>query len=445
MKALIVLEFNELCEPLINQWIDEGELPNFQRIRSQAQLYKTVADAAPPALEPWIQWYSMHTGLSYAEHHVFNLTEGQKQIHSDIWSELQHQGLTTFNCGSMNAKANCSNGSIYIPDPWCTETKPYPESIRPYFDFVSEQVQNQSARNSLLSKFNITSKFLFYMIKHGLSLQTVTKVCSQLALEKVSSHDLYWKRAFILDWLQLDLFESLYKDYHPDFSTFFLNSTAHIQHSFWCFMEPDKFDISIKSKEYKEHKDAVLMAYRNMDTLIGRFFDLIGSDATLALATGLSQQAFVKNGDYQVYYRLKDVDSFVQSLGFKDFNISPIMTHQYIFKAYNKKDNSDFCSMLDHLVLMDGTKIFDYNITPSGAVCFGTYLTRVVKDEEKMVINEMQFNFTELLHRIQEVKSGCHNPNGTFWIMNDKVPKRCSTLAITDVNGIIKRHFNVAN
>ena len=55
-KSVILLEFNELCPSLINNFIQQGKLPNFQRFYQESSVYTTDAEAEPPFLEPWIQW-----------------------------------------------------------------------------------------------------------------------------------------------------------------------------------------------------------------------------------------------------------------------------------------------------------------------------------------------------------------------------------------------------
>jgi hypothetical protein len=60
---VILLELNELSPDLMSRFIDEGELPNFRRLRAQSTLYTTDADEDPPSLQPWIQWITVHTGV----------------------------------------------------------------------------------------------------------------------------------------------------------------------------------------------------------------------------------------------------------------------------------------------------------------------------------------------------------------------------------------------
>ncbi|MHC5730644.1 MAG: hypothetical protein ACYTXY_42365, partial [Nostoc sp.] len=64
-NSIILLEFNELCPSLMERFIKEGKLPNFQRLYEQSEVYTTDAEEKPPFIEPWIQWVTVHSGLSY--------------------------------------------------------------------------------------------------------------------------------------------------------------------------------------------------------------------------------------------------------------------------------------------------------------------------------------------------------------------------------------------
>jgi len=70
-----MLEFNEICPPLLNRWMAEGKLPHFSALYNSSQIFTSIADVSDPdCLEPWIQWYSIHAGLPYDEHRIFYLT-----------------------------------------------------------------------------------------------------------------------------------------------------------------------------------------------------------------------------------------------------------------------------------------------------------------------------------------------------------------------------------
>ena len=86
--SVIVLEFNELTPSLMDGFIADGQLPGFQKLRSESIECISDAEEEAPALEPWIQWVTVHTGLSFSEHRVFNLSDGPKLQAPRIWDRV---------------------------------------------------------------------------------------------------------------------------------------------------------------------------------------------------------------------------------------------------------------------------------------------------------------------------------------------------------------------
>ncbi len=89
---VILLEFNELTPILMDRFIAEGRLPNFERFRRESEVFTTEAAESPPFLEPWIQWVTVHTGLDYSDHQVVRLNEGHKPQTKRIWDVLSAVG-----------------------------------------------------------------------------------------------------------------------------------------------------------------------------------------------------------------------------------------------------------------------------------------------------------------------------------------------------------------
>ena len=69
---MILLALNELNIDFIESYIEVGELPNFKKLLSAGTI-KTSSEHQYELLEPWIQWVTVHTGLSYADHKVYRL------------------------------------------------------------------------------------------------------------------------------------------------------------------------------------------------------------------------------------------------------------------------------------------------------------------------------------------------------------------------------------
>ena len=113
-RPILSLELNELCAPLLDRWMADGSLPNFRKLHGRSQVFETLADTdSPEQLEPWIQWYSIHTGLAFDQHHVFRLTDGRGAKHRDIWQTVSDTGAAVMNFASMNARPFAKPGSLY--------------------------------------------------------------------------------------------------------------------------------------------------------------------------------------------------------------------------------------------------------------------------------------------------------------------------------------------
>ena len=152
--------------------------------------------------------------------------------------------------------------------------------LEPYYRFVSANVQEHTREDMPLSRGE-QLEFLRFMARNGLSPATVAAIVRQLASERAS--DTRWKRAVLLDRLQFDLFRSHWKRARPDFSTFFLNSTAHYQHLYWRNMEPEHFKVKPEPGEQAVYEDAILYGYEQMDRICGQLMELAGDDVDAGL------------------------------------------------------------------------------------------------------------------------------------------------------------------
>ena len=126
-SPLIMLEFNELSPTLMEKFIGEGRLPAFASLKRQSIVYTTDAELSPPYLEPWIQWVTVHTGVPYEAHGIFDLSDGHLCSHPRLWDRLAEAGRSSWVCGSMNTgPAPDASELLLLPDPWATGVKPHP-------------------------------------------------------------------------------------------------------------------------------------------------------------------------------------------------------------------------------------------------------------------------------------------------------------------------------
>ena len=102
----------------MHQFMQAGQLPNFDRFYAESSVYITDAEAEGEKLNPWVQWVTVHSGLGAKEHGVHLLSDGCKLEAPAIWDVLSDAGLRVWVCASMNARYDLPLNGYLIPDPW---------------------------------------------------------------------------------------------------------------------------------------------------------------------------------------------------------------------------------------------------------------------------------------------------------------------------------------
>ena len=91
-QPLILLELNEVNFDFVRRYVARGQLPALAQMIARHGLAETVSEDKYEELEPWIQWVSAHTGLTFAEHKVFRLGDIVQHEHEQIWEKLEAGG-----------------------------------------------------------------------------------------------------------------------------------------------------------------------------------------------------------------------------------------------------------------------------------------------------------------------------------------------------------------
>jgi len=422
---VILVEFNELSPVLLDQFMAVGDLPSFRRFHDESVVYTTDAEASQPNLEPWIQWPTVHLGVSYQEHGIRHLGD-EDSAHRPIAELLSAAGHRVGICGSMNVPHRQVNG-FSIPDPWNSAAPTLPEWLAPFHHTVSTMVQESSRDGKASQRDTGLVAFARLMIRHGLSAETVLKVVGQLASEQ-RDPGMRWRRATMLDRLQYDLFRNLVGRSHARFATFFSNSTAHLQHYFWRNMNPTEFQTPPDGTEHESLKNAVRYGYMSMDRLLQRFMADF-PDALLVLCTALSQEAW--RDSTKVTYRPRDFESLLDfaELSGEGVTVQPVMAEEFVVRFPTEAAALHGAAQFARLrvagepllsfvnkgtYLVGGCSIGDAGSATSSIEKAGSANGRQVGD---------------LFYPIHTVRSGRHNPHGALWwrtgehrVVEDSVP-----------------------
>ncbi len=82
---IFFLQLNELNFDYIDRYIELGYLPNFKALFDKHGYVETISESEHHLANPWIQWPTVHTGLTYDEHKVFRLGDIVKIDHPMIY------------------------------------------------------------------------------------------------------------------------------------------------------------------------------------------------------------------------------------------------------------------------------------------------------------------------------------------------------------------------
>lgn len=257
------------------------------------------------------------------------------------------------------------------------------------------------------------------MVRHGMSVSTVCSIAQQLMRERGGKHR--WKRTVILDKLQWDLFCWYYRELKPHFSTFFLNSTAHLQHKYWRNMEPERFKIKPTAEDQAEHETAILFGYQEMDKLVGCFLELAGDNTTVILCTALSQQPCLiyEHDDGKCFYRPRSFEDFLAFAGVSArHTVSPVMSEEFRLNFQNEPDAREAEQRLQAL-RVDGRSAMLVERKQAAIFSGCTIYKQLSRDAVLSIADSDRSSpFFDIFYRSESTKSGMHHPDGLLWIRN---------------------------
>jgi len=451
--SVVLLEFNELTPAVVERFVEQGKLPNFERFYRESEVYITDAEETQDKLNPWIQWVTVHSGLSYAEHGVFHLGDGPKLTRKCVWDLLSDADLPVWVCGSMNPRFDAPLNGYLLPDPWTTTVAPYPDELLPYYRFVQRNVQEHTNERVPLTPAELVS-FVTFMITHGLSMRTASAIVRQLMREQLNGGG-RWKRAVVLDKLQWDVFQFYYRKLRPAFATFFLNSTAHLQHKYWRNMEPEHFKIRPALAEQAEYESAILFGYQEMDKLLGQFMELAGRDTTLILCTALSQQPCLMYEDRggKTFYRPRDFARLLAVAGVTaPCQVSPVMAEQFHVRFESERDARRAEAQLGALRVDNAPAML---VSREGPALFsGCKIFQPLPAEAVLRTGSGRTTpFFAVFYQADGLKSGMHHPDGLLWIRTpqrdhrvceERVPLRSIAPTVLEMFGVSPPEYMTA-
>jgi hypothetical protein len=402
LKPLILLELNEINFDLVNQYLSKypGRFPGLEKLVACTKI-QTISEEKYEELEPWIQWVSVHTGKSFAEHKIFRLGDIVGSEVPQIFEQLEMAGFAIGGISPMNTENRLKKAAYFVPDPW-TKTPTDGSWWSRCLGAAVAQAVNDNAQ----SKITITSALSILLGLVRFAKFKHYPLYFKLACKSVRAS---WRRALVLDLFLHDLHTAFFKDKQPHFSTLFLNAGAHIQHHYFHnspFISADsKFKnpgwyISPKLDPFSE----MLEIY---DCIIKEY--LADDGCELIVATGLSQRAFDR---IKYYYRLKNHFDFFKKIDINVLDIHPRMTRDFLVTFSSTKDAAKAQNILSGLRISGKNEAIFGEIENRGKELF---VTLSYPDEilEADVLKSESVSL-KILHEVAfvAIKNGMHQSKG---------------------------------
>ena len=349
---LVFLQLNEINFDLVKRYVEKfNDLPNFKKLISEYKCFETFAEREYNELEPWIQWVSVQTGKTYAEHGVFHLGDIVKKPDSllQIFEVLEDNGLRVGVVSAMNARNKLREPAYFIPDPW-TDTFPDDDGFSRRLTDMLRQTVNDNATGKI-SIFSLA--VIFEAVVRSFSLYRTIDLIKIIGLSRGRP----WFKSLVLDQLIHLVHRRLLLKKNPDVSFVFFNAGAHIQHHYLFNTKVGDKNLSNPSWYVDQKADPVHDMLRIYDVILGDYMALVSDGARLMVATGLTQVPYNR---VKYYYRLKNHEDFLRCIGVSFVRVLPRMTRDFEITFNNNIDRDRAVKILNSAyVRRGGVSIFE--------------------------------------------------------------------------------------
>jgi hypothetical protein len=427
-QQLLLIEMNEINFGFVEAYIRQRKLPNFRTLFESHGFQETSSETRYEQLEPWIQWVTAHTGLTFAQHRVFRLGDIVGTGLSQIWEELEAAGFKVGAISPMNAANQLNRPAFFVPDPWTDTPISTPPTDRRFFEAVRQAVNdNASGRISPRSVVNLaigalrnTAPFN-YLNTLGL-------------LRAVGRRP--WNRAIILDQMLADMFIRLTRKTNPDFASLFLNAGAHIQHHY-MFNSAVYVGTGRNPEWYiSPGEDPLLQVYELYDRVLSRVRQVFPS-ARLMLATGLHQNPC---GSPIFYWRLVNHAAFLSALSIPFTSVEPRMSRDFLMSCASTAEASEAERRLRLATATDGKALFEVDNRGTSLFVTLSYPDEITGTLGVTIENEHLANLRQYVSFVA-IKNGEHDGIGYF--SDTGGPLASQSFPLTQIHGRIREAFQL--
>ena len=320
-RKLLIIELNEFNTELLKNAAKKFRLINIRKILNMSREVTFSEEVKEHhGLDPWVQWVSIHTGVSFRTHKIKHLGQVNNLTYPQIWETLSKYKIKSGIWGALNSsKGKSDNCLFFFPDPWSYSEKAYPKVLNNFLAFPRYFSKNYLAIGSYKFLISIL-KFISFFIRTDILFilrKDFFYIIRSILKQPLSSNLLF----SLFDLISSRVFLKYQNKMNPDFLIIFLNSLAHSQHKYWR-------KISIG--------DELEFTLKNIDRILGIIFESISSEYALIVMNGLTQSN-VEGKGYCIYRQINP-EKFLKFIGLDFVKVEQCMTNDCFIFFKNKDD-----------------------------------------------------------------------------------------------------------
>lgn len=407
VKKLIFIELNELNFDEVKYYVKKYDLKNFKKL-FKFKYNRTKSEKKYRLLEPWIQWVTIHTGLSATEHKIFHLGDIIKLKKKQIFETIENKGFSVGAITPMNAINKLKNPKYFIPDPWTKSS-----SDKSYLSTLIKNVLSVNVKKNSNLKFNFMMivKLLYIFFR----VVRISKYSYFLYLF-IQSTKKKWFKAIFLDHLINEIHLRYYKKFLPNFSIVFFNAAAHIQHHYFL-MSGKNINRKLIPKWYANKKDNPFEdVVKSYDKILEYYLKNYHNKFDIILATGLSQTPIKKP---IFYWKIKNYQMFLNFFAIKFNDVRQLMSRDFVIYCKSSREINENFNILNNIYIHSkknnqNEKAFKIIKKRKDSI-FITLTYSLDVDRKDVFIYKNKILNTRSNIEFVAIKNGEHNSEGHFF------------------------------
>lgn len=431
-KKLIFIELNELNFDEVKYYVSKYDLKNFKKLL-KFNYQRTLSEKKYNLLEPWIQWVTIHTGLSAKQHKVFHLGDISKLKKKQIFEIIESKGFNVGVISAMNSINRLKKPKYFIPDPWTKTT--------PDHSFLSRLITNvlsSTVKKNTNLKLNVTTILkLLYIFFRVVRISQYTYFF-YLFLQSIRKK---WFKAIFLDYLINEIHLRYYNKFSPNFSTVFFNAAAHIQHHYFLMSKKNLNKKLIPewyiSKKNNPFKDVV----KSYDKMLEYYLNDSKNKFDLILATGLTQTP-VKKPIF--YWKIKKYDIFLDFFDVKFIEIRQLMSRDFVIYSKSSQEIKKNFNILNNIYISNKKinkkeKAFKILKKRKDSIFVTLTYSSNVDSNDFFIYEQKKLNMRDNIEFVA-IKNGEHHHEGYFFT-NIKNNRFKGKINIKKIHNLIINYF----